>query len=258
MLRVLLIILSAALLSACPGGQTVDAGGLPIFRNPVTRAFAPVFCDHATRCCAQSQGDCELEAGRALFLLGDFAPEVDAGGITVDSTAVQQCREELATTPCNMPMVLLSVPACRRAIVGHRKVGEACLGYVGCEAGLACVLGRCEAVAGPGGSCDAGAALNCLSGICITPGCGEELLCLAGRCTPTAQVGQACAPTGRECAPYASFCDCAQPATGCVDGGVCAPLRPMAAGCLRPPQCASGWCASGACAPGTIGNFRCN
>lgn len=228
--------------------EGTDAGTSPKYRNAVTEAFGPMFCDRATKCCAGGQVDCVQEASNALALFGDFGPVVDAGGVSLDQEWLQRCRSDVGALPCDMPVVLLSFPACRATLVGHGKVGEACPGYVGCEAGLVCVLGRCAAVAAAGGSCDAGAPLNCVSGVCITAGCAEGLMCLNGICTALAQPGETCSPSGRRCAFYSAVCDCAQPLSGCLDGGVCTSLLPLDAGCAIPRQCASAWCGNGKCA----------
>lgn len=248
----LTVFLASLLGLGCSSPSTSDAGA-----SPVSEAFAPAFCDWATRCCS-AQLDCSAAAARALTFFGDLGAEYRAGGISVDSMAIARCRADLAAVPCDMPTELLSVPSCREAIVGHRKLGETCVEYLGCEAGLECVLGKCVPSAALGGSCDAGARQTCLNGVCHTPGCQQGLICLAGVCGTPAQVGEACSPASRICQPYRAACDCAEPLRGCLDGGVCAGLRPLDAGCVWGTQCASTACERGACVLREVGDFKCN
>ncbi len=217
-------------------------------RNTVTEAFAPVFCDRAAKCCHLSEFACvEAAAVELSQLSSDFGRWVDAGVVSIDAERAQDCRSEVAALPCDMSLVLLSFPACRAALVGHGKLGEAYPGYVGCVTGLECVLGQCAAAGSAGAGCDAGSVLHCLSGLCISPGCREGLMCLNAQCTPLGQIGDPCSPLGRKCSPYSTQCDCADPRFACQDGGVCAPLRPIDAGCVSNRQCSSGRCRNDLC-----------
>lgn len=242
-------------------GRVDDDGGADAGSNHgLATALAPAFCDHVVRCCANRSVDCVAAATEALRLFGDFGAELRAGGIHLDEQALARCRGELSQVPCDMPTEVLSLSSCRAAIVGHRKIGEACLSQLGCEAPLECVVGRCETVGGIGAPCDAGSSPLpvCSGGFCIAPGCSSGLLCLGGSCQQPAEFGESCSPDYLPCRPFAAACDCAQPATNCVDGGTCVPLKPLDAGCVVGRQCASRRCAANRCEPNpAFGDFQC-
>lgn len=253
------------LLAGCgekPG--TVDAGtepdaGLPtVPPSELAIRLSPAFCSHQERCCATQGADCAERAQIALQVFGTILfSELDGGGVELDGTQLNQCLSALSSTACPDLGFILARPECQKMFVGKRNAGEPCVEYIGCTAGLACVVGTCLPVAPAGGSCDGGSP-ECQNGMCRYRNCALGTACAKGQCRPWPGIGAACrGDAGVECYPATDYCSCSNPATGCAQGGTCARKRAAGEACTVGSQCASLRCTSGTCGAVNYQDLQC-
>lgn len=250
-------LMCAAVAIACgsPNGSGSKTG------HPLADRFEPAFCSFATRCCQSNGGNCSKAAVDALAFLGpDVANELDAGGVTIDQTALDACLAEVGLASCTDLTFLFSHSKCRAAVQGQRGDGERCIEYIGCRSGFDCVLGTCAPTGTQGTACDGGFISDVASGFVRSRGCGRGLFCMDGQCGTAPGVNERCRGTQTAyCDPSMAWCDCLVNAGGCsTDAGTCRAFVPLAQSCSRSVQCGPlRSCSAGKCV--TAGqDFMCS
>ena len=229
--------------------------------SAVAAELSVITCGFVERCCQNSTSrGCASQIDQ---LLNQFGPriwgEIADGGIVLSSAAVAACESAVSTTPCARLNLLFAIPECRAIFQGAAQVGAPCSDGLVCADGGVCSAAQLECVLGGtfGSQCSR-SEMTCVAGFCSDQYCSVGLGCFGGMCQPWAATAQPCGGTPAiECYPSSDYCECANGATECADGGVCAPLKLPGEPCVSGSQCSSLECSSGACAAYHLPTFTC-